>query len=563
MSRRIAAFAVAGITLCCRQPPSSEVEKQGGGATPDPTATIFSDVTGETGLRFTTETGATGGYQMPEVMGGGGALFDYDGDGDLDLFLVAGGERVPIDGKPLPPSNRLFRHESDGSFLDVTARAGLGGDGYGMGSAVGDVDNDGDLDVFVTNWGPDRLYRNEGDGSFTDITKLSGELGPLWSSSAAFFDYDRDGLLDLWVARYVDFDSDRECADESGRREYCGPTAFPGIHDLLYRNLGGGRFRDVSRESGITSVEDAGLGVVTADLDDDGWLDVYVANDADPNNLWINQGDGTFVDDAVVLGAAYNVHGLAEAGMGVVAGDIDADADLDLFVTHLIRETNTLYRNQGAAGFEDATAAVGLGAVSMDFTGFGTAFFDYDNDGDLDLAVVSGGVKRRPKALISSPGAFWNDYAEPGRLWENRDGRFHDACPMAGSFCTEPTVGRALMTGDLEEDGGVDLVVTSLDGPTRVFRNRGADSASIEIRAMHAKLGREAHGSRVLCTSAGARRVRWVLPGGGYLSASHARARFGLAGAGEAACEIRWPDGTVERFPAFAAGRVIELRGSS
>jgi hypothetical protein len=432
-----------------------------------------------------------------------------------------------------------------------------------MGCAVGDIDNDHDLDVYVTNWGPDALYRNEGSGRFTDITRESEELGPAWSASAVFFDYDRDGLLDLYVTRYVAFDPDRECADEGGRREYCGPTAFPGVSDRLYHNVGGGRFEDTSRAAGITAVEDAGLGVVTADFNDDGWLDIYVANDADPNNLWINQRDGTFVDDAVVLGAAYNLHGLAEAGMGVVAGDTDDDGDLDLFVTHLIRETNILFRNQGAAGFEDATAAVGLGTAALDFTGFGTAFLDYDNDGDLDLAAVNGGVKRRSKPLLPSPGAFWNDYAEPGLLWENRDGQFTDACPQAGPFCSRMDVSRALIPADFEEDGGVDLLVTSLDAPARIYRNQRPSGDWIEIRAEHRELGREALGSRVTCDSGGRRRVRYLLPEGGYLSGSHARARFGLAGASEAECEIRWPDGTRERLPPIAAGRVIEWRGSS
>jgi hypothetical protein len=333
------------------------------------------------------------------------------------------------------------------------------------------------------------------------------------------------------------------------------------VHDLLYRNLGDGRFEEVSRRAGITTVEDAGLGVVTADFNDDGWLDVYVANDADPNNLWINQRDGTFVDDAVVLGAAYNLHGLAEAGMGVVAGDADDDGDLDLFITHLIRETNTFYRNQGAAGFEDATAAVGLGSAALDFTGFGTAFFDYDNDGDLDLAAVNGGVKRRTRPLLPSPGAFWNDYAEPRLLWENRDRQFIDACPQAGPFCAEVEVARALLAADFEEDGGVDLLVTNLDGPARIYRNQRTGDDWIEIRAEQRDVEREALGSRVSCDSGGQTRVRYVLPEGGYLTGSHARARFGLGGAAAAACEIRWPDGSRERLPPIRGGKVIEWRG--
>jgi hypothetical protein len=522
------------------------------------------EVSAAIGVDFVHDNGAAGAYHMPEIMAGGVAVFDYDGDGALDLYFLQSGATVPPPGQAAHGApDRLYRNQGDGSFRDVTAQSGLGDPGYGMGAAVGDVDNDGDLDLYVTNYGPDTLWRNQGDGTFREVTSEWGLGEADWSASATFCDFDRDGFLDLYVTRYVAFDPARECAQQGGRRDYCGPTAFPGVHDLLYRGDRGRRFVDVTADAGITSVEDAGLGVVCADVDDDGWVDFYVANDADPNNLWINQRDGTFVDDAMLLGTAFNRMGTAEAGMGVVAGDADGDHALDLLVTNLIEETNTFYRNLGAAGFEDATAVAGLAVGSMDLTGFGVAFFDLENDGDLDTAVANGAVKRRPAPWDAALSGYWRDYAEPNLLYTNRgDATFVEVA--AAPFTGTPAVSRALAAADLDSDGDLDLVTTTLDGPARVYRNDGAGAASwIAVSAIDPALGREAIGARVTIEAGGRTFVRHAIPAGGYLTATGAGIHLGLGAAGRVdGFEVRWPGGDVERFDgAPARGQVTLRRG--
>jgi enediyne biosynthesis protein E4 len=524
----------------------------------------FEEVTAELGIDFVHRTGSEGSYPMPAIMGGGLAVFDYDGDDRLDLYFVQAGDRFAPGGGPSGIGNQLFRQEADGRFTEVGAQAGVADRGYGMGAAVGDIDNDGDLDLFVTNYGPDVLYRNDGDGTFTDVTRAAGVGDPGWSASAVFLDYDRDGLLDLYVTRYVALDPERECALEGGRLDYCGPAQFPGVRDLLYHNEGGGRFREVGREAGIANTALRGLGVVAADLDDDGWIDLYVANDSDPNNLWLNQGDGTFVDDAVLLGVAYNREGVGEAGMGLGLGDADGDGDPDLFVTHLIEETNTYYENLGEAGFEDRTATAGLGVPSVGYTGFGTALADLDLDGDPDIPVVNGGVKHRPSALAGRPGWFWDDYAEPNLLFVNLgDGRFEPAA--SGAFGEPVEVSRGLFPADLDRDGDLDLVVTNVEGPARVYRNPTlpgeAGPSWLELRLVDPALRRETPGAEVTVRAGDRRWVRDALPAGSYLAGGHPRVHLGLGAAAEVdAIEVRWPDGLVERFPGGAVDRVIELR---
>lgn len=544
------------------EPPGEAAGDRGASAAPV-AGIAFQDVTSELGVDFVHRSGSEGSYPMPAIMGGGLAVFDYDRDDDLDLYFVQGGDRFSAKGEPSGFGNALYRQEDDGTFVEVGAEAGVDDRGYGMGAAVGDVDGDGDLDLFVTNYGPDVLLRNEGDGTFTDTTREAGLGDAEWAASAVFLDYDRDGRLDLYVTRYVAFDVERECALEGGRLDYCGPAQFPGVRDLLYHNEGGGRFREVGLEAGIATVELRGLGVIPVDFDRDGWIDLYVANDSDPNNLWINQRDGTFVDDAVLVGVAYNRFGVGEAGMGLGLGDVDRDGDLDLFVTHLIEETNTYYENLGEVGFEDRTASVGLGVPSVPYTGFGTALVDLDLDGDLDVPVVQGAVKHRPTALAGRADWFWNDYAEPNLLFVG-DGQGAFAVASSGDFAEPIEISRGLFPADLDVDGDLDLVVVNIEGPARIYRNPtrelGDGPAWLEVRPLDAA-GAEAIGARVTVVTAAGRLVAAARPAGSYLAGGHARAHFGLGDSTSFdTVEIEWPGGRTESFAGGEANRVLVLR---
>ncbi len=524
----------------------------------------FTEITDEVGLDFVYNPGTFGHFWTPEVTGSGVALVDFDNDGDLDLYLTNGHDSLPEHLSAKGLTNRFFRQESNGRFVDATAESGLADRGYGMGVAVGDIDNDGDRDVYVTNLGPDRLYRNRGDGTFEDITEHSGIRVNGWSCSAAFFDYDRDGLLDLFVTQYVVFDPNEQCKDRAGRPEFCSPVAFRPAYDFLLHNEGDGRFSDVTVEAGITSSEAAaGLGVVCEDLNNDGWIDVYVANDAFANHLWINQHDGTFRDNAVIAGAAYNLHGRTEAGMGVVAADFDNDLDLDLFMTHLTRESNTLYRNAGSAnGFLDVTGQCGLSASSIVYTGFGTVALDAELDGDLDLVVVNGRVKRGdlfPHADVDPP---WNAYAEPNLFYINDGaGRFSLLEDPAQSLCGRVEMSRGLAVGDIDSDGDQDLLITNVQSPTRLFRNDAPRAGHwLVVTALDPRLNRDAIGAKVTVMCQERSFMRTIAYNFGYLSASEPVAHFGLGIAGQVdRIEVRWPDGLAERFPPAAADQSLEL----
>lgn len=516
----------------------------------------------ETGLSFRHETGATGELHLPEIMGSGVAVVDLDGDGHLDLYLVNGG-MDPAEGTDSEVTDRAYRQTADGTFEDVTEASGLGEAGYGMGVAVGDVDNDGDEDIYVANLGTDALYRNRGDGTFEDVTEEAGAGVEGWSSSAAFFDFDQDGHLDLFIARYVAYDPDNKCYDQAGRREYCGPTAFPGIHDVLLRNRGDGTFEDVTEAAGLRAVEHAGLGLVVRDFDGDGRSDVYVANDADPNDLWINSGDGTFREQGLLMGASLNALGQPEAGMGVLAEDLDGDLDMDLFVTHLGAESNTFYRNLGGGtGFDDATATSGLGPSSISFTGFGTAAFDADLDGDLDLAAANGRVYRDEilqPAELSPP---WDAYAEPNLFYIGEGGgRFQLAQAQGGDFTRRIEVTRGLALGDLDGDGDLDLVTSNAQGPARIYRNDAPREGHwLVVDPWDPRHQRRALGAEVIVTAGERRWLRTVSGAASYQSAHDSRVHLGLGSAESfAGIEVRWPDGLRETFPGGNGNRVVRL----
>lgn len=522
----------------------------------------FTEINSEVGLDFVHNPGVDSSYFMPESIGSGAAFLDYDNDGRLDIYLVNGQWHNPADAHKPRLRNRLFRQESDGRFTDVTEATGAGDTGYGMGVAVGDIDNDGWVDLYVSNYGPDALYRNNGDGTFSDVSQTAGIGNPHWGCSAVFFDYNLDGFLDIYVTNYVDYDPSHVCMDQAGRPDYCGPAGFSGVPDVLYRNNGDGTFSDVSWESGTAAGRSKGLGVVAADFNGDLYPDLYVANDGEPNHLWINQRDGTFADRALSLGAAVNNLGQAEAGMGIALGDVENDGDLDLFITHLRTESNTLYRRAGDIGFVDDSAVSGLAGPSLPYTGFGAGFFDYDNDGDLDLAVVNGRVTRGPLLTNRQTSSYWDPYAEPNMFFENDGtGKFSDISPRAALFTQMVENSRGLAFGDVDNDGDVDLLVANEGGPARLYRNDTPDRGHwLTVRVVDPELRRDAVGAVVTVVTEQHEIARLVAPGYSYLSSNDPRVHFGL---GEAAhveeIRVRWPDGTLETFPGGPADRFLRL----
>ncbi len=535
------------------------------GSAAEATPPLLVEKTEAWGIDFIHRSGAGGDLLFPEMMGGGVAIFDADGDSHLDLYFVSGAPELGKSGRQDGPVNRLYL-QKNGLFEPAPASAGLGDLGYGTGVAVGDVDNDGDEDVFVANIGTDRLFLGRGDGTFEDSTQAAGlalksDPNREWSSSAAFCDIDRDGFLDLYVVRYVVYDPDVQCTDKAGRREYCGPNSFEDRTDILWHNQGDGTFKDISASAGIQVVTGAGLGVVCEDLDDDGWVDIYVANDGDPNQLWINQKDGTFIDDALIMGSSVNSSGLYEAGMGVVAADFDNDSDFDLFITHLRDETNTFYRNLGPGiGFEDQTAQVGLAAASTPYTGFGTVPFDLDLDGDLDLAIANGRVTRG-EPLTDSLAETWNPYAEPNLIYLNDQGQFRVAEAEVRDFVQPIEVSRGLAVGDLDGDGALDLVVSNIESPARVYGAQPGSGHWLQVDTVDPRLNRRALGARVVVEAGGLRQTRTVQSAMSYLSSSDPRAHFGLGSIDKVdAVHVRWPDGLQETFKDVGIDQVVTLR---
>jgi hypothetical protein len=533
---------------------------------------VFQDRASETGLDWTYFNGMSGELYMVEMVGGGAALLDFDNDGDLDVFVAQGtmlGPGRTLERSRLPPprapGDRLFRNDLDPGrgpkslrFTDVTESAGIREDDYGQGVATGDIDNDGFVDLFVTNYGSNRLWRNRGDGSFERLP-LPNENVARWSTGAAFFDFDRDGLLDVFFINYVDatMENHFNCRTDAGIVDYCGPLSFAPTTDVLLHNLGGGRFEDVSQRAGIESKKGPGLGVVAADLDADGWTDVYVANDQMPNFLWINQRDGTFRDDAVLAGCAVSGEGKAQAGMGVTSDDLDGDHDRDLFITHLRNETNTLYLNDGQGLFRDATRGSGLGPASLPYTGFGVSSIDVDNDGWLDLVIANGEVRIIEEQLR---GGETLPLRQPNQLFMNSGGGVFEEARGEPALSVS-LVSRGLASGDVDNDGDDDGVVINNAAPLQLLINEvGQDHAWLGIRAV--EHGRDAIGARVSMELDDGRILsRWVHTDGSYLSAQDPRVRFGLSPGRRAVwVRIKWSDGTEEGWKAPEPGRYHELR---
>ncbi|MBZ0111505.1 MAG: CRTAC1 family protein [Thermoanaerobaculia bacterium] len=516
----------------------------------------FEEISSTAGVTFVHDSGHRESFLMPEIMSGGVALVDLDDDHDLDLYFVQGG---PLEGAPeTRPPNQLFLNRGDGTFVEATEGSGAGDRGYGMGVAAGDVDHDGDLDLYVTNVGPDVLLRNEGEGKFLDVTQAAGLGDPGWSSSALFADVDRDGDQDLVVTRYLGWtpQGELDCLSDLGAKDYCSPQSYDSpTTDLLYLNDGTGRFIDASESSGLVAARGTGLGIVAEDFDQDGWVDLFVANDGMADHYWHNLGDGRFEEQGVLTGCGVDNEGRAKAGMGATVGDVDRDGDADLLVCNLDGETDSLFLNHGSY-FVDATAVSGLAAVSRRFTRFGIGWVDFDLDGKLDLYQANGRVTLPGRLSEGDP------FAEANLLFRGEgDGRFVEVLPRGGTARKLVATSRAVAFGDIDRDGSTDLVVVNRDEAAHVLRNVVSDRGhwvGIDVRDEH---GAPALGARLHWRQGGRALVQTVRSTVGYQGASAPDIVLGLGPEPQITeVQVEWVDGAIEDFGSLSAGGWTRLR---
>jgi enediyne biosynthesis protein E4 len=526
-------------------------------AAPKPVA--FENIAAAAGVTFTHINGASADKYLVETMGSGALFFDYDNDGWIDLFLVDGGSIADnaVSGRA---RHRLFRNAGKGVFKDATESSGIRHQEYGMGACAGDVDNDGRIDLYITNYGPNVLYRNGGNGVFTDVTRAAGVGLAGWSTSCAFLDIDGDGDLDLFVTNYLDAPktNNRFCGDPQRRiRVYCHPLVYPGVANVLYRNDGKGAFTDVSAETGLNKYLGNGLGVAVGDYDDDGRPDVFVANDSVPNFLFHNEGGGRFSEIGLLAGVAVARDGKPRAGMGTEFADYNGDGRLDLVVTNHEFETTSLFRNDGGSSFVDTTLDAGISSATLPFVGFGVGFFDFDNDADLDLSIVNGHV-------IDNTALFraGSTHAQRKLLFLNTNGRrFAEISQQSGSGFAKDGVGRTLIGGDIDNDGDIDLVVTNNGGAAEILRNTGGNARNaIEIRVVGTRSNRDGLGARLTITAGDRTQVREIKSGSSYLGQNDLRAHVGL---GEATrvdrIDVRWPAGQTESIRDVAANQIVTV----
>ena len=535
--------------------------------TPAPLGFSFTDIAREAGLTAVTTYGGekTNKYLL-ETTGCGVAMLDYDNDGNIDLFFVNG---TTLEGFPpgKEPTSHLYRNRGNGTFEDVTAKAGLALAGWGQGACAGDYDNDGYPDLYVTFWGQNRLFHNRGNGTFEDVTSSAGLIAPgtkpRWGAGCAFLDFDRDGLLDLFAANYIDFDLKTAPVPDSGLCRYkgvpvaCGPPGLNGGKNVLYRNKGHGVFEDVSEQSGITKAAGTyGLGVSTLDFDNDGWIDLYVANDSNPSTLYRNKRDGTFEDIAVPAGCAYSQDGKPQAGMGLALGDYDRDGTIDIFKTNFAGDTSTLYANSGDGLCQDRTFASGIG-LNTRWLGWGVGFLDLDLDGWLDLFLVNGHVYPEVEQIKTEAG-----YRQRKVVYRNlRNGRFEDVSERLGPPVTTPHAGRGAAFGDIDNDGDVDVAVNNVHEPPNLYRLDTSRTASwTELKLVGTTSNRSAIGARVRIVIGSTTLVREVRGGGSYYSQNDLRVQAGL---GDAAridrVEVRWPNGNEEVWRDVPVKTIVTL----
>lgn len=526
---------------------------------------VFVDVASQVGLVDTTRSGTREKRFLVEAKGGSAAaLLDYDGDGDLDIYAL-NGSRLGLTLQQNSRHNYLYRNEG-GRFVEVSAQAGVGHRGWGMGVSAADYDNDGDPDLHVANYGPNVFYRNNGDGTFTEVTAQVGVADSSWSTGSAFADYDLDGDLDLYVSNYVEFDVHHRPREEQmymwkGIYVLRGPMGLPGAPDRLYRNEGDGTFVEVTAEAGmVDSALGYGFAAVWGDLDRDGDPDLVVANDSKPNYLYQNDGSGKFAEVAGASGIAFNRDGRSQAGMGCAVGDYDGDGWQDIFFTHFSDDNNTLYHNEGAQFgqglfFTDVTFPAGIGEASWSQVGWGTGFVDYDDDGDLDLFVANGHVYPEVDRYD-----FGTTYAQRNQLFENTGGRFVDVSDRLGPGLAVRKVSRGAAFGDLDGDGRLDIYVANQDDTPTLLRNHGGGGHWLEVRTVGVHSNRDGIGALVRVVAGGREQVREVRSGDSFLSCSARRIHFGLGKADTAdSLEVRWPGRRTDRYSNVAADRVITI----
>ncbi len=515
----------------------------------------FVDVTSAAGIHFTHNAGKAGKKWLPETMGSGCAFLDADGDGWLDILLINAKDWEPRGKKSLPG---LYRNNQDGTFTDVTADSGLDVEGYGLGVSVADFDNDGRDDVYITYLGGDRLFHNEGGGKFRDVTRAAGIHNDAFSTSSAWLDFDKDGLVDLFVANYVQWtpESDLWCSLDGQTKSYCTPESYKGVSSKLFRNLGGGKFEDVSQRAGVANPDSKSLGIVVFDFDSDGWPDLFVANDTEPNKLYRNNGDGTFVEEGLGAGVAYSESGVARGAMGVDAGDYDRSGRPHLVIGNFSNQMIGLYHNEGNSLFLDEAPRSSVGRDSLLTLAFGVFFFDYDLDGWLDIFVANGHIEDeianvQPKVR----------FAEPPHLFRNLgNGKFREVTAESGADFARPMVARGAVYGDYDRDGDLDILVSTNNGPARLFRNDGGNANNwLTLKLSGKQSNRSALGAVVRVKSTSGQQWESVKSGSSYCSQSQLAVTFGLGQDNEATVEIDWPSGIRQTIQEVRANQFLAV----